>query len=82
MKLAPGIRRFVPNSSTAGRLMGLRGKVPPAGADLLGAGPYHLPLPEGEDVTRGSGNGPLTGIPASDRSPLQAAREWRGDGKC
>ncbi len=39
--------------------MGLRGTVPPAGADLLGAGPYHLPLPEGEDVTSGRGDGAL-----------------------
>ena len=29
-----GLRRFVPNSSTAGGPMGLRGTVPPAGADL------------------------------------------------
>ena len=50
--------------------MGLRGKVPPVGADLFGAGPYHLPLPEGEDVTRDSGNGPLTGVPALIQSLL------------
>ena len=42
--------------------MGLRGTIPPAGVDLLGAGPYHLPLPEGEDVARGSGNSPLTEV--------------------
>ncbi len=40
--------------------MGLRGTVPPAGADLLGAGTDHLPLPEGEDVTRGRCDGALT----------------------
>ncbi len=41
--------------------MGLRGTVSPAGADLLGAGAYYLPVPEGEGVTGGSGDGALIG---------------------
>ena len=39
--------------------MGLRGKVPPVGADLFGAGPYHLPLPEGEGIAGGRCDGAL-----------------------
>ena len=53
------LRRFVPNSSTAGRLVGLRGTVPPAGADLLGAGTDHLPIQEGGGDTAGRGDGAL-----------------------
>jgi hypothetical protein len=39
--------------------MGLRGTIPPAGVDLLGAGPYHLPLPEGEGIAGGRCDGAL-----------------------
>jgi len=39
--------------------MGLRGTVPPAGADLHGAGADHLPFPEAEGDTRGRGDGAL-----------------------
>ena len=53
------LRGFVPKSSTAGRVMGLRGTIPPAGVDLLGAGPYHLPLPEGEGIAGGRCDGAL-----------------------
>jgi membrane fusion protein (multidrug efflux system) len=54
------LRRFVPNSSTAGGLMGLRGTVPPAGAHLLGACAYHLPVQESEGAAGGSCYGSLT----------------------
>ena len=39
--------------------MGLRGTVPSAGADLLGAGTYYLPIQESEGGTGGRGDGAL-----------------------
>lgn len=42
------LRRFVPDSSTAGGPIGLRGQLPPPGTDLSRVSAYHLPVQESQ----------------------------------